>query len=225
SAPNPATDPATTFTPEAEVDSGPLTTVTTAVNRQPDEQVEDAASAAPHTDPLSDDPDTIPERLRVTLRELRIDDTRYSIGGSARHSWSLEQVDDGWRDGWYDDVLTRPAGVGAGAAAAAVSLGQFLPTGGRARAVGGARSEPPATDPAPQEPVAPPPRAMVPTEVPSGGPPPAPHPPPPQPSGAPEADRAGGPSAPHAESAQPRMQQPAARPAQSEHGQQQSGGT
>ena len=225
SAPNPATDPATTFTPEAEVDSGPLTTVTTAVNRQPDEQVEDAASAAPHTDPLSDDPDTILERLRVTLRELRIDDTRYSIGGSARHSWSLEQVDDGWRVGWYDDVLTNPAMFGDVADAAAFILGKLLLTEEDAPALEDARSEAPASEPAPQEPVAPPPRAMVPTEVSSGGPPPAPQPPPPQPSGAPEADRAGGPSAPHAESAQPRMQQPAARPAQSEHGQQQSGGT
>src|SRR5699024_4741704 len=225
SAPAPPADPATTFTAEAEAGSGPLTTVTTPVGQQPAEPPDDAQPVAPHTAPPSDDPDRTLERLRVTLRELRIDDTRYSIGEPARHAWSLEQVDDGWRVGWYDDVLTNPAMFGDAADAAAFILGKLLLTEEDAPALEDARSEAPASEPAPQEPVVPPPRAMVPTEVSSGGPPPAPQPPPPQPSGAPEADRAGGPSAPHAESAQPRMQQPAARPAQSEHGQQQSGGT
>nr|WP_219633045.1 TNT domain-containing protein [Haloechinothrix aidingensis] len=66
------------------------------------------------------------ERLASKLDELGVDRARFRIGEPARHAWSLEQVDNGWRVGWYDESLTNPAVFGDAEDAAAFMLGKLL---------------------------------------------------------------------------------------------------
>lgn len=65
-------------------------------------------------------------RLGDKLNELGVDPSRYQIGEPARHAWSLEQVDEGWRVGWYEESLTNPAVFGDADDAAAFMLGKLL---------------------------------------------------------------------------------------------------
>lgn len=66
------------------------------------------------------------DTLRGRLKELGVPESAYRIGEPARHGWSMEQVDSGWRVGWYDDELTNPAVFGDAEDAAAFMLGKLL---------------------------------------------------------------------------------------------------
>src|SRR5690606_40088453 len=61
------------------------------------------------------------ERLHGKLEELGIPETDYRIGGPTKLGWSLEQVPEGWRVGWYD-VLLVDSPLFRGAAVAAPFL-------------------------------------------------------------------------------------------------------
>ncbi|MGH3947936.1 MAG: TNT domain-containing protein [Pseudonocardiaceae bacterium] len=66
------------------------------------------------------------KHLRSKLEELGVDDVGYSIGEPTEHGWSLEQVPEGWRVGWYDESLTNPAVFGDAEDAAAFMVGKLL---------------------------------------------------------------------------------------------------
>ncbi|ETA66303.1 glycohydrolase toxin TNT-related protein [Haloechinothrix halophila] len=65
-------------------------------------------------------------RLRTMLNDLGVPADDYSIGEPATHGWSIEQVEHGWRVGWYDDTLTNPSMFGDAEDAAAFMLGKLL---------------------------------------------------------------------------------------------------
>ena len=64
--------------------------------------------------------------LQERLEELDIPAGSYSIGEPAERGWSVEEVDGGWRVGWYDGKLTSPAVFGDVEDAAAFMLGKLL---------------------------------------------------------------------------------------------------
>ena len=66
------------------------------------------------------------ERLQAKLDELDIPDNIYRIGEPAERGWSVEQVESGWRVGWYDGELANPAVFGDAEDAAAFMLGKLL---------------------------------------------------------------------------------------------------
>lgn len=66
------------------------------------------------------------ERMRAKLDELGVPPTEYRIGGPTKLGWSLEEVPEGWRVGWYEDSLTNPSVFGDADDAAAFMLGKLL---------------------------------------------------------------------------------------------------
>ena len=64
--------------------------------------------------------------LQTKLDELEVPESGYKLGEPAEHGWSVEQVDDGWRVGWYDGKLSNPAVFGDAEDAAAFMLGKLL---------------------------------------------------------------------------------------------------
>lgn len=82
------------------------------------------SSPEPEEAHLADEPAL--KQLRGKLDELGIDEAEYTIGAPTRHGWSLEQVAEGWRVGWYDETLTNPALFGDADDAAAFMLGKLL---------------------------------------------------------------------------------------------------
>ncbi|GHF87086.1 hypothetical protein FHX82_004555 [Amycolatopsis bartoniae] len=102
----PVAEPATTFTPAPVLDDGPPTMIQPPVQAEAESPVLDT--------------------LRGRLKELGVPESAYRIGEPARHGWSMEQVDSGWRVGWYDDELTNPAVFGDAEDAAAFMLGKLL---------------------------------------------------------------------------------------------------
>ncbi|MEV5714149.1 glycohydrolase toxin TNT-related protein [Amycolatopsis mediterranei] len=90
--------------------------------------------------------------LQAKLDELDVPESGYKLGEPAEHGWSVEEVEDGWRVGWYDGKLSNPAVFGDAEDAAAFMLGKLLlnPDGHLPP------EEPPAPEPAPEpEPAAP----------------------------------------------------------------------
>lgn len=65
-------------------------------------------------------------RLRDMLADLNVPSSDYSIGEPVAHGWSIEQTEQGWRVGWYDDTLTNPSVFGDAEDAAAFMLGKLL---------------------------------------------------------------------------------------------------
>ncbi|WP_460440915.1 TNT domain-containing protein [Amycolatopsis stemonae] len=64
--------------------------------------------------------------LQSKLDELEVPESGYKLGEPAEHGWSVEQVDEGWRVGWYDGKLSNPAVFGDAEDAAAFMLGKLL---------------------------------------------------------------------------------------------------
>ncbi|WP_410668604.1 glycohydrolase toxin TNT-related protein [Amycolatopsis sp. cmx-4-68] len=64
--------------------------------------------------------------LQAKLDELEVPESGYKLGEPAEHGWSVEQVEDGWRVGWYDGKLSNPAVFGDAEDAAAFMLGKLL---------------------------------------------------------------------------------------------------
>ncbi|MDQ7805309.1 glycohydrolase toxin TNT-related protein [Amycolatopsis sp. A133] len=64
--------------------------------------------------------------LQAKLDELDVPESGYKLGEPAEHGWSVEQVEDGWRVGWYDGKLSNPAVFGDAEDAAAFMLGKLL---------------------------------------------------------------------------------------------------
>ncbi|WP_236796767.1 TNT domain-containing protein [Amycolatopsis sp. GM8] len=64
--------------------------------------------------------------LRDRLKDLGVPDSAYRIGEPIEHGWSMEQVESGWRVGWYDEELSNPAVFGDPEDAAAFMLGKLM---------------------------------------------------------------------------------------------------
>jgi hypothetical protein len=64
--------------------------------------------------------------LQDKLDKLDVPENIYRIGEPTDHGWSVEQVESGWRVGWYDGELTNPAVFGDADDAAAFMLGKLL---------------------------------------------------------------------------------------------------
>jgi hypothetical protein len=64
--------------------------------------------------------------LQNKLKELAVPEDVYRIGEPNELGWSVEQVESGWRVGWYDGELTNPAMFGDAEDAAAFMLGKLL---------------------------------------------------------------------------------------------------
>ncbi|MGV9363195.1 glycohydrolase toxin TNT-related protein [Amycolatopsis sp. NPDC003731] len=64
--------------------------------------------------------------LQTKLDELDVPESGYKLGAPAEHGWSVEEVEDGWRVGWYDGKLSNPAVFGDAEDAAAFMLGKVL---------------------------------------------------------------------------------------------------
>ncbi|WP_243770171.1 TNT domain-containing protein [Amycolatopsis acidicola] len=142
----------TTFTPALDLDDdGPPTMVQPPVPAEPEpepEPVQPEPKAAPSTrlvppvappqsaaapTPVPSAPAPAPkptepaiENLRSRLSDLGVPESRYRIGEPAEYGWSVEQVESGWRVGWYDKELSNPAVFGDAEDAAAFMLGKVL---------------------------------------------------------------------------------------------------
>ncbi|RSM36223.1 DUF4237 domain-containing protein [Amycolatopsis balhimycina DSM 5908] len=64
--------------------------------------------------------------LQTKLDDLDVPESSYKLGEPAEHGWSVEEVEDGWRVGWYDGKLSNPAVFGDAEDAAAFMLGKLL---------------------------------------------------------------------------------------------------
>ncbi|MGW4064160.1 glycohydrolase toxin TNT-related protein [Amycolatopsis sp. NPDC004747] len=95
--------------------------------------------------------------LQAKLDELEVPESGYKLGEPAEHGWSVEEVEDGWRVGWYDGKLSNPAVFGDAEDAAAFMLGKLLlnPEGHVPPA------EPPAPEPEPEPEPEPVPQRVV----------------------------------------------------------------
>lgn len=117
--------------------------------------------------PMYEEP--VLEDLHDKLEDLGIPEAVYRIGAPAEHGWSVEQVAEGWRVGWYDEELKSPAVFGDAEDAAAFMLGKVLLAPG-----GASTPSPPAAQPAQAaQPTQPPPPA-APEERQAPPPPPRP---------------------------------------------------
>lgn len=65
-------------------------------------------------------------KLQTRLDELDVPDAAYQLGTPTERGWTVEQVDEGWRVGWYDGELINPAVFGDSDDAAAFMLGKVL---------------------------------------------------------------------------------------------------
>jgi hypothetical protein len=85
------------------------------------------APAPPRAALPSQEPSEEIDHLRERLDDLDVPQTAYRIGGppSAR-AWAMEQTEDGWRVGWYDQNWVAPAMFADVADAAAFLLGKLL---------------------------------------------------------------------------------------------------
>ncbi|MFC5093490.1 glycohydrolase toxin TNT-related protein [Amycolatopsis plumensis] len=94
--------------------------------------------------------------LQAKLDELDVPESSYKLGEPAEHGWSVEEVDDGWRVGWYDGKLSNPAVFGDAEDAAAFMLGKLLlnPEGHLPAEEPPAPAPEPEPEPAPQRVVA-----------------------------------------------------------------------
>jgi len=95
--------------------------------------------------------------LQTKLDELDVPESGYKLGEPAEHGWSVEEVEDGWRVGWYDGKLSNPAVFGDAEDAAAFMLGKLLlnPEGHVPA------EEPPAPEPEPEPEPEPAPQRVV----------------------------------------------------------------
>ncbi len=94
--------------------------------------------------------------LQSKLDELEVPESGYKLGEPAEHGWSVEQVDEGWRVGWYDGKLSNPAVFGDAEDAAAFMLGKLL-----LNPEGHVPDEPPAPEPEPEPEPEPAPQRVV----------------------------------------------------------------
>ncbi|WP_307832221.1 TNT domain-containing protein [Prauserella cavernicola] len=74
--------------------------------------------------PMHDDPEL--DDLQEKLDELGVPQSAYRIGEPTERGWSIEEVPEGWRVGWYDDGLKSPAVFGDAADATAFMLGKLM---------------------------------------------------------------------------------------------------
>src|SRR4051812_25625287 len=94
--------------------------------------------------------------LQAKLDELEVPESGYKLGEPAEHGWSVEQVEDGWRVGWYDGKLSNPAVFGDAEDAAAFMLGKLL-----LNPEGHVPDEPPTPEPEPEPEPEPAPQRVV----------------------------------------------------------------
>ena len=98
--------------------------------------------------------------LQTKLEELGVPEGGYGLGKPTGRGWSVEEVDEGWRVGWYDGELSNPAVFGDAEDAAAFMLGKVMlnPEGH----VPAEEPPPPAPEPEPEpEPVEEPPQRVL----------------------------------------------------------------
>jgi hypothetical protein len=102
--------------------------------------------------------------LQSKLDELDVPESGYKLGEPAELGWSVEQVEEGWRVGWYDGKLSNPAVFGDAEDAAAFMLGKLL-----LNPEGHVPDEPPAPEPEPEpEPEPAPQRVTLSPEIATG---------------------------------------------------------
>ncbi|QRP45281.1 glycohydrolase toxin TNT-related protein [Amycolatopsis sp. FDAARGOS 1241] len=70
--------------------------------------------------------DPVLAKLQTRLDELEVPEAAYRLGTSTERGWTVEEVDEGWRVGWYDGELINPAVFGDADDAAAFMLGKVL---------------------------------------------------------------------------------------------------
>ncbi|HVV14188.1 glycohydrolase toxin TNT-related protein [Amycolatopsis sp.] len=92
----------------------------------PEPAASSARMAPPTPPPAPKTAEPAIESLRNRLSDLGVPESRYRIGEPAEHGWSVEQVESGWRVGWYDKELSNPAVFGDAEDAAAFMLGKLL---------------------------------------------------------------------------------------------------
>ena len=66
------------------------------------------------------------DHLRTRLEDLDVPETAYRVGQPSGRGWTLEQTDEGWRVGWYDQDWVAPAVFEDVADASAFLLGKLL---------------------------------------------------------------------------------------------------
>ncbi|RZQ62909.1 TNT domain-containing protein [Amycolatopsis suaedae] len=111
-----------------------------------------------------DDEEPVLGELRAKLNELDVPEDAYHIGEPIDRGWSLEEVESGWRVGWYDGELVNPAVFGDADDAAAFLLGKLLLDRDGRTNLGGLHEVP--EEPEAPEPPAPAPQAAVAPPVP-----------------------------------------------------------
>ncbi|RZS36909.1 uncharacterized protein DUF4237 [Herbihabitans rhizosphaerae] len=74
--------------------------------------------------------------LATKLAELGVPDSAYRIGPPAPRTWTMEQVPDGWRVGWFDSEFVAPAHFEDASDASAFLLGKLLLDKGSPRDAG-----------------------------------------------------------------------------------------
>ena len=100
--------------------------------------------------------------LQTRLDELGVPEGGYGLGAPAGRGWSVEEVDEGWRVGWYDGELSNPAVFGDAEDAAAFMLGKvLLNPEGHVPAVEEEPPPPPAPEPVEEEPQEAPPQRVL----------------------------------------------------------------
>ncbi|HWD06645.1 MAG TPA: glycohydrolase toxin TNT-related protein [Amycolatopsis sp.] len=107
---------------------------------------------------LPDDPTLA--KLQTRLDELDVPPAAYRLGTSTERGWTVEEVDEGWRVGWYDGELINPAVFGDADDAAAFMLGKVLLHPDGHEPAEGQPTPPPAPAPTP-DPVADAPKPPV----------------------------------------------------------------
>jgi hypothetical protein len=124
----PGIEKATAFTPGPQIDPGPPTMVSPPMPPAHPEQPAHVPAPAPQVEAPPEPSPQQPalEHLQAKLDELDIPETSYRLGEPAEHGWSMEQVESGWRVGWYDGELANPAVFGDAEDAAAFMLGKLL---------------------------------------------------------------------------------------------------
>lgn len=71
-------------------------------------------------------PPEVVDHLRDRLRELAVPESHYRIGAPEGPAWTMEQIGEGWRVGWFDGRFVAPAVFEDVADASAFLLGKVL---------------------------------------------------------------------------------------------------
>ncbi|HEY0453369.1 MAG TPA: hypothetical protein VGD70_29990, partial [Actinophytocola sp.] len=103
----------------------------------------DASGMPPAALPSQGPPGVTVDALRTRLADLNIPASAFHIGPPAGQAWTMDQTDDGWRVGWFDNGFVAPAMFEDVADASAFLLGKLLLDAERWQGQRGAQVPPP----------------------------------------------------------------------------------